>query len=290
MSLKVLVDRATDIPDNPTTLFVLLEFGKTKLATSHVIVRNPTSVRFNEEAEFGIKKSGNLRIQLCSATEKKKLLSTKDYKLVGRAMYPIQYKRDGEIFQVDGLQLKSKGGKPKGKISLKITVPSNSGYDDATERSNLEAMKKQSFSTYTLAPSLAAMDEDSPVSSRPPSHHGSLHQLAQPSPSPRSRPSSGIFDPMPKSSSLKRPKNSSDSDSIYKDEFERLQRQNDQLRQALKEKEYEVKDLKAYIDTMMVNIIEDAPDLLQAMSRPTNGTSSLKRSQSTRGSWFGGGR
>ena len=43
--------------------------------------------------------------------------------------------------------------------SLKITVPSNSGYDDATERSNLEAMKKQSFSTYTLAPSLAAMDE-----------------------------------------------------------------------------------------------------------------------------------
>ena len=106
-------------------------------------------------------------------------------------MYPIQYKRDGEIFQVDGLQLKSKGGKPKGKIrnwfkwplfdilwpgnffgpdpgqwfrilnqkSLKITVPSNSGYDDATERSNLEAMKKQSFSTYTLAPSLAAMDE-----------------------------------------------------------------------------------------------------------------------------------
>ena len=46
---------------------------------------------------------------------------------------------------------------------------------------------------------------------------------------------------MPKSSSLKRPKNSSDSDSIYKDEFERLQRQNDQLRQALKEKEYEVK-------------------------------------------------
>ena len=46
------------------------------------------------------------------------------------------------------------------------------------------------------------------------------------------------------------------------------------------------KDLKAYIDTMMVNIIEDAPDLLQAMSRPTNGTSSLKRSQSTRGSWW----
>ena len=47
---------------------------------------------------------------------------------------------------------------------------------------------------------------------------------------------------MPKSSSLKRPKNSSESDAIYKDEFERLQRQNDQLRQALKEKEYEVKE------------------------------------------------
>ena len=47
---------------------------------------------------------------------------------------------------------------------------------------------------------------------------------------------------MPKSSSLKRPKNSSESDTIYKDEFERLQRQNDQLRQALKEKEYEVKE------------------------------------------------
>ena len=59
------------------------------------------------------------------------------------------------------------------------------------------------------------------MSSRPPSHHGSLHQLAQPAPSPRSRPSSGIFDPMPKSSSLKRPKNSSDSDSIYKDEEDR---------------------------------------------------------------------
>ena len=39
-------------------------------------------------------------------------------------MYPIQYKRDGEIFQVDGLQLKSKGGKPKGKIRSAFKWPS----------------------------------------------------------------------------------------------------------------------------------------------------------------------
>ena len=77
MSLKVLVESATDIPDNPTTLFVLLEFGNIQFATSHVLVRDSTSVEFNEEADFGIRESGYLQLQLYSVIKKKTLLSKK---------------------------------------------------------------------------------------------------------------------------------------------------------------------------------------------------------------------
>ena len=73
--LKVLVDQGFDlIEPTPSTLFCLLEFEGSRLATSHNEVRNGR-VKFNEEAEFTIKKSGNLRIQLCSMEGKSGFLS-----------------------------------------------------------------------------------------------------------------------------------------------------------------------------------------------------------------------
>ena len=45
-----------------------------KICSSLTTVRNG-KVKFNEEAEFQIKKSGNLRIQLCSVDGKKSVLS-----------------------------------------------------------------------------------------------------------------------------------------------------------------------------------------------------------------------
>ena len=73
--LKVLVDQTYNLSEpSPPTLFCLLEFDGMRLATSHVPVKNG-KVKFNEEAEFNIKKSGNLRIQLCSVDSKPGLLS-----------------------------------------------------------------------------------------------------------------------------------------------------------------------------------------------------------------------
>ena len=43
-------------------------------------------------------------------------LHFQDSELVGTAMYPIQYKRDGGILKVYGLELESEEGEPKGKI------------------------------------------------------------------------------------------------------------------------------------------------------------------------------
>ena len=73
--LKILVDQGFELAQPcPPTLFCLLEFDGVRLATSHNEVRNG-KVKFNEEAEFQIKKSGNLRIQLCSVDGKKSVLS-----------------------------------------------------------------------------------------------------------------------------------------------------------------------------------------------------------------------
>ena len=73
--LKILVDQGYELAQPcPPTLFCLLEFDGVRLATSHNEVRNG-KVKFNEEAEFQIKKSGNLRIQLCSVDGKKSVLS-----------------------------------------------------------------------------------------------------------------------------------------------------------------------------------------------------------------------
>ena len=75
MALKILVDQGYELAQpHPPTLFCLLEFDGVRLATSHNEVRNG-KVKFNEEAEFQIKKSGNLRIQLCSVDGKKSVLS-----------------------------------------------------------------------------------------------------------------------------------------------------------------------------------------------------------------------
>ena len=96
--LKILVDQGFELSQpHPPTLFCLLEFDGVRLATSHnegkgwkvsKFFKSPKSakfssskkvrngkVKFNEEAEFQIKKSGNLRIQLCSVDGKKSVLS-----------------------------------------------------------------------------------------------------------------------------------------------------------------------------------------------------------------------
>jgi len=73
--LKVLVDHGFELTDpHPATLFCLLEFDGTRLTTSHVPVK-AGRIRFNEEAEFPIKRNGSLRVQLCSVDQKPGLLS-----------------------------------------------------------------------------------------------------------------------------------------------------------------------------------------------------------------------
>ena len=73
--LKVLVDNAYQLTEpHPNTLFCLLEYDGNRLTTSHNQVQGGR-VRYNEEAEFSIKKPGNLRIQLCSVEGKPGLLS-----------------------------------------------------------------------------------------------------------------------------------------------------------------------------------------------------------------------
>ena len=90
MALKILVDQGYELAQpHPPTLFCLLEFDGVRLATSHNEVRNG-KVKFNEEAEFQIKKSGNLRIQLCSVDGKKSVLSLN-----------VSYKSRCRFFELD---------------------------------------------------------------------------------------------------------------------------------------------------------------------------------------------
>jgi len=88
--LKVLVEQGYDLVDPvPSTLFCLLEFDGQRLATSHNETRNG-KVKFHEEAEFSIKKSGNLKIQLCSVDGKQGILSlTVSYKQCCLHQLPI---------------------------------------------------------------------------------------------------------------------------------------------------------------------------------------------------------
>ena len=73
--LKILVDQGFQLAEpHPPTLFCLLEFDGMRLTTSHVPVQSGR-LRFNEEAEFNIKKSGSLRVHLCSVDGKPGLLS-----------------------------------------------------------------------------------------------------------------------------------------------------------------------------------------------------------------------
>lgn len=62
--------KGENIPEN---LFCLFEFDGKGLATDSNQVRSGTSVRWNEEAEFEIKKTANLRIQVCTKEGKGKL-------------------------------------------------------------------------------------------------------------------------------------------------------------------------------------------------------------------------
>jgi len=142
--LKILVDQGYELAQPcPPTLFCLLEFDGVRLATSHNEVRNG-KVKFNEEAEFQIKKSGNLRIQLCSVDGKKSVLSLNEHKLYGRGKCLIDY-NDTNQQKTTELQLKSKSGKDRAKIKFKLTIPANPNYDGA---SNLLA--QQALSTNSL--------------------------------------------------------------------------------------------------------------------------------------------
>jgi len=143
--LKILVDQGFELSQpHPPTLFCLLEFDGVRLATSHNEVRNG-KVKFNEEAEFQIKKSGNLRIQLCSVDGKKSVLSLNEHKLYGRAKFLVDYNDTNQQKTIDSLQLKSKSGKDRAKMKFKLTIPANPNYDGA---SNLLA--QQALSTNSL--------------------------------------------------------------------------------------------------------------------------------------------
>merc|ERR1712227_568941 len=145
MALKILVDQGYELSQpHPPTLFCLLEFDGVRLATSHNEVRNG-KVKFNEEAEFQIKKSGNLRIQLCSVDGKKSVLSLNEHKLYGRAKFLVDYNDQNQQKTIEALQLKSKSGKDRAKIKFKLTIPANPNYDG---QSNLLA--QQALSTNSL--------------------------------------------------------------------------------------------------------------------------------------------
>jgi len=124
--LKVLVDQAYNLSEpSPPTLFCLLEFDGMRLATSHVPVKNG-KVKFNEEAEFNIKKSGNLRIQLCSVDSKPGLLSLEEHKLFGRTKVQVTFDKATETMQpVRELEIKSKSGKTRALMNLRLTIPKN---------------------------------------------------------------------------------------------------------------------------------------------------------------------
>ncbi|CAG5111795.1 Oidioi.mRNA.OKI2018_I69.chr2.g6068.t2.cds [Oikopleura dioica] len=124
--LRVLVDQAYNLSEpSPPTLFCLLEFDGMRLATSHVPVKNG-KVKFNEEAEFNIKKAGNLRIQLCSVDSKPGLLSLEEHKLFGRTKVPIAFDKATETVQpVRELEIKSKSGKTRAVMNLRLTIQKN---------------------------------------------------------------------------------------------------------------------------------------------------------------------
>ena len=126
--------KGENIPEN---LFCLFEFDGKGLATDSNQVRSGTSVRWNEEAEFEIKKTANLRIQVCTKEGKGKLdvrifffyqleMKIQDHKLFGRAKYAICFDRsESSVKDVPELELKSKSGKYRGKISMRVSIPSN---------------------------------------------------------------------------------------------------------------------------------------------------------------------
>jgi hypothetical protein len=132
--LKVLVEQGYDLVDPvPSTLFCLLEFDGQRLATSHNETRNG-KVKFHEEAEFSIKKSGNLKIQLCSVDGKQGILSLTEHKLYGRAKHPIEYGERLKTETVGSLELKSKSGKDRAKIRFRLTIPANPNFEPDPNR------------------------------------------------------------------------------------------------------------------------------------------------------------
>lgn len=159
--LKVLVEQGYDLVDPvPSTLFCLLEFDGQRLATSHNETRNG-KVKFHEEAEFSIKKSGNLKIQLCSVDGKQGILSLTEHKLYGRAKHPIDYGERLKTETISSLELKSKSGKDRAKVRFRVTIPANPSFEpDPNRPDQLERIDARSKSNSSQ--SSPAVTKESP--------------------------------------------------------------------------------------------------------------------------------
>ena len=63
---------------------------------------------------------------------------------------------------------------------------------------------------------------------------------------------------------------------VYQGEYEKLQTHNGFLRKTVEEKDREIRDLKAYIDTMSIGLMAKQPDLLEALERVKSPSSKSK--------------
>lgn len=269
--LKITVDKAFDLQGDaiPENLFCLFEFDGKGLATDSNPVRSGTSVRWNEEAEFDIKKTANLRVQVCTKEGKGKL---DDHKLFGRAKYAVCFDRsESSVKDVPELELKSKSGKYRGKISMRISIPSNPKVlGNAKKSSEAEMVTKTNTS---LNASMASRDRSL-----------SMIDLSANSAQPIPRNPFGVedssddpadsktatFGGFKRSKSIKkktveegRPKERV----IFEDDplekaNDLLEAKNRELRYAVKMKDMEIRDLKRYIDNLLLKIMENKPDLL----------------------------
>jgi len=272
--LKITVDKAFDLQGEniPENLFCLFEFDGKGLATDSNPVRSGTSVRWNEEAEFDIKKTANLRVQVCTKEGKGKL---DDHKLFGRAKYAICFDRsESSVKDVPELELKSKSGKYRGKLSMRVSIPSNPKVlGNAKKSSEAEMVTKsntiQNSSIGSRDRSLSMMDLSSnkwgtaePISSNP---FGVEDSSDDPADS-----KTASFGGFKRSKSIKkktveegRPKERV----IFEDDplekaNDLLEAKNRELRYAVKMKDMEIRDLKRYIDNLLLKIMENKPDLL----------------------------
>ncbi|CAG5109957.1 Oidioi.mRNA.OKI2018_I69.chr2.g4422.t2.cds [Oikopleura dioica] len=267
--LKITVDKAYDLEgDNiPENLFCLLEFDGKGLATDSNPVRSANSVRWNEEADFDIRKTANLRVQVCTKEGKGKL---DDHKMFGRAKYAICFDRsESSVKDVPDLELKSKSGKYRGKISMRVSIPPNPKVlGNAKKSSEAEMIAKTNTSpSMQRDRSLSMIDLSA---SRPEPIPGNPFAGSDASSDDPADSKTASFGGFKRSKSIKkkpveegRPKERV----IFEDDplekaNDLLEAKNRELRYAVKMKDMEIRDLKRYIDNLLLKIMENKPDLL----------------------------